>query len=92
MANYFGWKGKSPKLEHFLGQENLKIRRLRTGQEQGHEWEFGHGDSRSKKTEATSPVCVSESHWWPSVGWAGEASTSGNVEEQTEAWMGREGF
>lgn len=60
MTNYFGWKGKSPKLEHFLGQENLKIRRWRTGQEQGHEWEFGHGESHSKKTEATSPVCVSE--------------------------------
>lgn len=72
MTNYFGWKGKSPKLEHFLGQEILKIRRWRTGQEQGHEWEFGHGDSRSKKTEATSPVSVSESHWWPNVGWTGE--------------------
>ena len=58
MTNYFGWKGKSPKLEHFLGQENLKIRRWRTGQEQGHEWEFGHGERHSKKTEATSPVCV----------------------------------
>lgn len=65
MTNYFGWKGKSPKLEHFLGQENLKIRRWRTGQKQGHEWEFGRGDSHSKKTEA-------ESHWWPSVGWTGE--------------------